>query len=147
MDLDRPLPQPMTPEAKPYWDGLKQGKLMLPRCGDCNHTFFYPRVLCPRCHSRAITWIQATGKGRLHAFGIAHQSFNRAFKVKPPFVLAMIELEEGPHMVSNLVNVAPDPQHVKCDMPVEVVFEKMTDDVTLPLFQPSRGGQPAGGAR
>ena len=139
MDLDRPLPQPMTPEAKPYWDGLKQGKLMLPRCGDCNHTFFYPRVLCPRCHSRAITWIQATGKGRLHSFGIAHQSFNRAFKVKPPFVLAMIELEEGPHMVSNLVNVPADPQHVKCDMPVEVVFEKLTDDVTLPLFQPAGG--------
>ena len=141
MDLERPLPQPMTPEARPYWDGLKQGKLMLPKCGDCGHTFFYPRVVCPRCHSRAITWIQATGKGRLHSFGIAHQSFNRAFKVKPPFVLAMIELEEGPHMVSNLVNVAPDPQHVKCDMPVEVVFEKLTDDVTIPLFQP------AGGAR
>jgi len=131
----------MTPEARPYWDGLKQGKLMLPKCGDCGHTFFYPRVVCPRCHSRAITWIQATGKGRLHSFGIAHQSFNRAFKVKPPFVLAMIELEEGPHMASNLVNVAPDPQHVKCDMPVEVVFEKLTDDVTIPLFQP------AGGAR
>ena len=141
MELDRPLPQPMTPEARPYWDGLKQGKLMLPKCGDCGHTFFYPRVVCPRCHSRAITWIQATGKGRLHSFGIAHQSFNRAFKVKPPFVLAMIELEEGPHMASNLVNVAPDPQHVKCDMPVEVVFEKLTDDVTIPLFQP------AGGAR
>jgi len=138
MELDRPLPQPMTPEARPYWDGLKDGKLMLPKCGDCGHTFFYPRILCPRCHSRAITWIQASGRGRLHAFGIAHQSFNRAFKVKPPFVLAMIELEEGPHMLSNLVNVEPDPKVVKCDMPVEVVFEKLTDDVTLPLFQPSR---------
>ena len=141
MELDRPLPQPMTPEARPYWDGLKDGKLMLPKCGDCGHTFFYPRILCPRCHSRAITWIQASGRGRLHAFGIAHQSFNRAFKVKPPFVLAMIELEEGPHMVSNLVNVPPDPQHVKCDMPVEVVFEKLTDEVTLPLFQPVGGGR------
>ena len=149
MELDRPLPQPMTPEAKPYWDGLKDGKLMIPKCGDCGHTFFYPRILCPRCSSRAITWIQASGKGKLHAFGIAHQLFNRAFKVPAPFVLAMIELEEGPRMLSNLVNVEPDPKVVKCDMPVELVFNKLTDDVTLPLFQPARAADRtlAGGAR
>lgn len=138
MELDRPLPQPMTPEAKPYWDGLKDGKLMLPRCGDCGHTFFYPRVLCPRCQSRSIQWIRASGKGRLHAFGIAHQAFNRAFKVPAPYVLAMIELEEGPRMNSNLINVTPDPTAVRCDMPVEVVFHRMTDEVTIPLFQPAR---------
>lgn len=137
MDLDRPLPQPITPEARPYWDGLREGKLMLPRCEECGHVFFYPRVLCPRCASRAITWVQASGRGRLHAFGIGHQSFNRAYTVRPPYVLAMIELEEGPRMLSNLVNVEPDPQAVTCDMPVEVVFETLTDDVTLPLFQPA----------
>jgi len=137
MELDRPLPQPITPEARPYWDGLREGKLMLPRCQECGHVFFYPRVLCPRCASRAITWIQASGRGRLHAFGIGHQSFNRAYTVRPPYVLAMIELEEGPRMLSNLVNVEPDPQAVTCDMPVEVVFETLTDEVTLPLFQPA----------
>ena len=140
MEPDRPLPQPITPEAKPYWDGLKEGKLMLPRCGDCQHTFFYPRVLCPRCRSRKIGWIQASGKGRLHAFGIGHQSFNKAFKVPPPYVLAMVELEEGPRMMSNLVNVAADPKTIACDMPVEVVFHKLTDDHTVPLFQPAKGG-------
>lgn len=146
MELDRPLPQPMTPEAKPYWDGLREGKLMLPRCGDCGHAFFYPRVVCPRCSSRAITWFQSSGKGRLHAFGIAQQSFNRAFKVPAPFVLAMIELDEGPRMLSNLINVAPDPKVVKCDMPVEVVFTKLTDEVTLPLFQPAEPAlRPAAG--
>ncbi len=137
MEPDRPLPQPMTPEAKPYWDGLKEGKLLLPRCAECGHTFFYPRVLCPRCHSRTIQWIAASGKGRLHAFGIAHQTFNKAYKVPPPYVLAMIELEEGPRMLSNLINVTPDPKTIKCDMPVEVVFHKLTDDVTLALFQPA----------
>ena len=137
MEPDRPLPQPMTPEARPYWDGLRENKLMLPRCGECGHVFFYPRALCPRCAARAITWVQASGRGRLHAFGIAHQSFNRAYKVAPPYVLAMIELEEGPRMLANLVNVEPDPKVVKCDMPVEVVFEKLTDEVTLPLFQPA----------
>ncbi|HEY7647904.1 MAG TPA: Zn-ribbon domain-containing OB-fold protein [Methylomirabilota bacterium] len=137
MEPDRPLPQPITPESKPYWDGLKAGKLLLPKCSACGHTFFYPRVLCPRCQSRGITWIQASGRGRLHAFGIGHQSFNRAFKVPPPYVLAMIELEEGPRMLSNLIDVEPDPKAVKCDMPVEVVFHKLTDDVTLPLFRPA----------
>ena len=92
LGLDRPLPQPITPEARPYWDGLKQEKLMLPKCGDCGHVFWYPRVLCPRCHSRHITWVQSSGKGKLYAFEIAHQSFNKAIKVPPPYVLAMVEL-------------------------------------------------------
>lgn len=138
MDADRPLPQPMTPEARPFWDGCKEGKLMLPRCADCGHVFFYPRIVCPKCHSRAIAWIQASGRGKLHAFEIAYQAFQRAWKIKPPYVLAMIELEEGPRMMSNLVNVAPDPKAIRCDMPVEVVFTKLNDDVTLPLFQPAR---------
>jgi uncharacterized OB-fold protein len=146
MDADRPLPQPMTPEARPYWEGLRRRRLMLPRCGDCAHTFFYPRAVCPRCASRTITWIEATGRGRLHAFGIAHQSFNRAFKVRPPYVLAMVELEEGPRMLSNLVNVRADPTVVRCDMPVEVVFEAVSDEVTLPLFQPARAADRAGEA-
>ena len=138
MEPERPLPQPITPEAKPYWDGLREEKLLLPKCADCGHVFFYPRIVCPRCHSRNIAWIQASGKGKLHAFEIAYQSFNRAFKVKPPYVLAMIELAEGPRMMSNLINVEPDPKVVKCDMPVEVVFSKLTDEITLPLFQPAR---------
>jgi uncharacterized OB-fold protein len=140
MEPDRPLPQPITPEARPYWDGLKEKKLMLPRCGDCGHTFFYPRVVCPRCHSRTITWVQASGRGRLHSFGIGYQSFNKAFKMPAPYILAMIELEEGPRMMSNLVNVEPDPKVVKCDMPVQVVFHKLTDDATVPLWEPAGKG-------
>jgi len=125
MELERPLPQPITPEAKPYWDGLREQKLMLPRCRACRRAFFYPRVVCPHCH----------------AFEIGYQTFNKAFKVKPPFVLAMIELEEGPRMMSNLIGIEPDPKKIRCDMPVEVVFEKQSDEITLPLFRP------AGGAR
>ncbi len=137
MELQRPLPTPMTPEAKPYWDGLRAGKLMLPKCGDCNTAFFYPRILCPHCHSRNVDWIEASGKGKLYSFEIAYRSFNPAFKVEPPFILAMVELEEGPRIMSNLINVEADPAAVKCDMAVEVVFEKQTDEVTIPLFQPA----------
>ena len=137
MELHRPLPSPITPEAQPYWDGLKENKLMLPKCDDCGKPFFYPRVLCPNCHSRNISWMQASGRGKLYSFQIAHRSLNRAFKVELPCVLAMIELEEGPRMMSNLINIKPDPNVVKCDMPVEVVFEKQNDDITLALFQPA----------
>ena len=137
MELNRPLPSPITPEAQPYWDGLKENKLMLPKCDDCGKPFFYPRVLCPNCHSRNISWMQASGRGKLYSFQIAYRSLNRAFKVKLPCVMAMIELEEGPRVMSNLINIEPDPTVVKCDMPVEVVFEKQNDDITLALFQPA----------
>jgi len=138
MELLRPVPTPITPEAKPYWDGLKENKLMLPKCDDCGKAHFYPRLFCPHCHSRHISWMQASGKGKLYSFEIAHRSLNRAFKVELPVVLAMVELEEGPRIMSNLINIEPDPAVVKCDMPVEVVFEKLTDDCTISLFQPAQ---------
>jgi uncharacterized OB-fold protein len=138
MELDRPVPNPITPEAKPFWDGLREQKLLLPKCGACGHIFFYPRAVCPRCQARDIGWIQASGRGKLHAFEIAYQVFNKAWKVKPPYVLAMVELAEGPRMMTNLVNVEPDPKAIKCDMSVRVVFSKLTDEITLPLFEPAR---------
>lgn len=145
MELERPLPQPITPEAKPYWEGTREGKLMLPKCQACGKAFLYPRVMCPSCSSRDITWIQASGRGRLYSFEIAHQILNKAFKVKTPVILAMVELEEGPRMLTNLVNVAPDPTALRCDMPVEVVFEKLTEQISLPMFQPAKTA--TGGAR
>ena len=142
MELDRPLPQPMTPEAKPYWEGARDGKLMIPTCRACGKSFMYPRVRCPFCASRDIAWMQASGRGRLYSFAIAHQILNKAFKVKTPLVLAMVELEEGPRLLTNLVNVEPDPNKLRCDMPVEVVFEKLTDQVSLPMFQPAKATPP-----
>ena len=140
MELERPLPHPITPEARPYWDGLREHRLMLPRCRDCGKAFFYPRALCPFCHGAAVEWFQATGRGRLYSFEIAHQTMNKAFKVKPPYVLAMVELEEGPRLMSNLINVTPEASAIRCDMPVEVVFHRLTDEITLPLFQPASAG-------
>jgi uncharacterized OB-fold protein len=145
MELERPLPHPITPEAKPYWDGAREGKLMIPKCRACAKAFLYPRVLCPFCSSRDISWIQSSGRGRLYSFEIAHQILNKAFKVKTPVILAMVELEEGPRMLTNLVNVEADLKALRCDMPVEVVFEKLTDQISLPMFQPAKAA--AGGAR
>ncbi len=144
-ELERPLPQPITPEAKPYWDGLREQKLMLPKCQDCGRCFFYPRVVCPHCHSRRIGWVQSSGRGRLFSFEISYQPLNKAFKVKPPYVLAMVELEEGPRLLSNLVGIAADPKLIRCDMPVEVVYEKLNDEFTVPAVQ--AGGRSRGSGR
>ena len=137
MEIDRPLPHPMTPEAKPFWDGCRAEKLMLPRCEDCGHVFFYPRILCPRCHSRRVGWMQASGRGKLHSFEIAYQAFQKAWKIKPPYVLAMIELDEGPRMMSNVIGIEPLPENLPVGLPLEVTWEKQSDDITLPLFRPS----------
>ncbi len=135
--LERPLPAPLAPEAKPYWEGLKLDKLMLPQCKDCGKAHFYPRILCPHCHSRNLTWVEASGRGKLYAFEILHRSFNPAVKTPLPYVLAMIELEEGPRMLSNLINIKPDPALIRCDMPVTAVYVKQNDNFTLPFFQPA----------
>ena len=140
MDLERPLPTPITPECRPYWEGARGGKLMIPKCRACGKPFMYPRVACPFCASRDIGWVQATGRGRLFSFEIAHQILNKAFKVKTPVVLAMVELEEGPRLLTNLVGIEPDPRRIRCDMPVEVCFEKLTEDISLPMFRPAAGG-------
>jgi uncharacterized OB-fold protein len=132
----RPIPEPRLPEAKPYWDGLRAGRLMLPSCPTCG-PFFYPRPFCPRCHTSGVTWVQASGRGTLYSFAIAHQTFQPGFTVATPCVLALIELEEGPRLLSNLVEVEPDPRALRCGMPVEVVFERLTEDVSVPLFRPA----------
>ena len=134
--------QTQTPSPlKTYTDHLERGELAYQFSPAANRAVFYPRVLCPFCHAADIEWFQATGRGRLYSFEIAYQTFNKAFKVKPPFVLAMIELEEGPRMMSNLIGIEADPKKIRCDMPVEVVFEKQTDEITLPLFRPTGGAR------
>ena len=138
MESLRPLPSPMLPEARPFWDGLRQRRLMLPRCGRCG-PFFYPRRLCPTCHGRDVDWMQASGRGTLYSFSIVHQAMLPAFKVAPPYVLALVQLDEGPRLMTNLVEVEPDPDRIRIGMPVEIVYEDLGDSVTLALFRP-RGG-------
>jgi uncharacterized OB-fold protein len=130
-----PVPKP-TPETRPFWDAAKQGKLLIQHCGDCNQHYFYPRPLCPQCLSRKVTWTESSGRGRLHTFVINHRP-PRGFPPDTPIVIAIVELEEGPRLMTNLVAVEPDPTQLHCDMPVEVVFEALTDAITLPKFRPA----------
>jgi len=131
-----PIPRP-TPETRPYWEAAKQHRLLIQRCRDCSEWYFYPRPLCPRCFSRHVEWQPASGRGRLHTFVINHRP-PRNFPVPPPFIIGVVELEEGPRLLTNIVGIDPDPSKVKCDMAVEVVFEDLSDEIALPKFRPAQ---------
>lgn len=137
----RPLP-PVLPEFTPFWNGLREGRLMLPVCEECG-PFFYPRIVCPTCHRRVTGWVECSGRGTLYSFAIAHAPLHPGWKGPVPYVLAMVELDEGPRLSTNLVGVEPDPAAIRIGMPVELVCEKLTDEVTVALFRPAGAGAAA----
>jgi uncharacterized OB-fold protein len=128
------LPQP---EWDYYWEKTKAHELWIMTCDDCRQAYFYPRAICPNCFSRNTRWLQASGRGSVHAFAIVHRGPTPAFRERVPYVAAIIELEEGPRLASNLVEVEMDPAKISVGMAVEVVFEDVTDAITLPKFRPA----------
>ena len=96
MPYDKPIPDP-SPHTQPFWDGAKEGKLMLPRCTNCNHVHWYPRLICPHCHSTELEWIEGSGEARLHTFAVQHRAFG-GWAAEAPFVTAYIE--EAPRNLS-----------------------------------------------
>jgi uncharacterized OB-fold protein len=134
--VPKAVPQP-TPTTAPYWEGTKAGELRLQHCADCRKYIFYPRIRCPHCGSANIPWEATSGRGKLHSYVINHVAAP-GWQGETPYVIAIVELDEGPRMMSNLVGVAPDPEQLVLDMPLEVVFVPRGDQV-LPLFQPATG--------
>jgi uncharacterized OB-fold protein len=128
-----PVPQP---ESDFYWEKCREGELWLRHCKSCDKTYFYPRDICPMCFSRNTDWIQTNGKGTLHTFAIVHRGPTPAFRDKTPYVTAVVELQGGARMPTNLVEVDPDPASIKCGMLLEVTFEKLDDNISLPMFRP-----------
>lgn len=129
----RPLPRP-TPETAHFWDGTRTGELRLQRCDACEHAYFPPRPQCPGCGHRSVSVFAASGRGRLYSYVInerPHPAFDG------PYAIAVVELEEGPRMMTNIVGCAQTPEALVLDMPVEVSFEVASDDITLPLFRPA----------
>ena len=131
-DYPGPLPQP-TPETKPFWEGLKERRLTIQRCNDCRKAYFYPRPFCPTCFSRNVEWFQASGRGTLYSFVVNYRP--PPYMGKDPYVIAVVELEEGPRMMTNLVGADPDPEKVRCDSPVVIEYDDVTEEITLPKFR------------
>jgi uncharacterized OB-fold protein len=119
-------------DSRPYWEGLKQGELRIQRCKTCTKAVFYPRAICPHCHSDQLEWIVASGKGTIYAYTVAHQAFG-PFAADVPFVIVLIELEEGARMLSRLLD-APR-ERVTIGAAVQVIYEQVEEDLTLPYVR------------
>lgn len=130
----KPLPT-ITDENRPFWEGCKQGKLQLQQCGECGHIRYPISHVCPDCLSYEFAWKPLSGRGTVFSYIVFHQLYNKAFAEDLPYNVALVQLAEGPRMYSNVVGVANDA--VKIGDPVEVVFDAVTPEVTIPKFRPS----------
>lgn len=137
----KPLPAP-TPETQHYWDGTKAGELRLQRCLEAScggEAYFPPRPFCPGCGSRNIEQFTASGRGRLYSYVINHRP-PPGFENEAPYAIAVVELEEGPRLMTNITGVEQTPEALVLDMPLEVVFEQANEKISLPKFRPAGGG-------
>ena len=128
------VPEP-TPETQPFWDGCAAGELRLQRCTDCATPYFYPRPVCPACGSVNVEWFTASGAATLYSYVINHRPA-RGFEDDGPYAIAVVQLAEGPRMMTNIVGVPNTPEELVLDMPLRVTFEQR-GDVTLPMFTPA----------
>jgi len=119
-------------DSRPYWEGLTLGELRIQRCNACSKAVFYPRTICPHCFADQLSWIVASGRGIIYSYTVAHQAFG-LFAQDIPFIIVLIELEEGVRMMSRLLD-APS-EHVKIGAVVKVSVEKVEEDLTLPYFR------------
>lgn len=129
----RPLPKP-TPETQHFWDGAKADELRLQSCTDCKHIYFPPRPFCPKCASRSVAVVKASGRAKLHSYVIHHRP-SPGFDA--PYAIAVVKLAEGPQMMTNIVGCPQTPAALQLDMDLEVTFEKQSDAISLPMFKPA----------
>ena len=122
-----------TLETAAFWDGCAEGRFVLPRCDECGELIWYPRLSCPFCGSHSVTQTEVSGRGTLYSFTVVRRG-SGPFRDAAPYVLAMVQLDEGPTMMTNLVDV--DPESVTVGQPVHVVFERTDDGEAIPRFAP-----------
>jgi uncharacterized OB-fold protein len=132
----KPVPI-VNPWARPFWEAARKGKLVIQRCKDCKKYIFYPRICCLHCFSDRVEWVEASGKGFVYSYTVVENNAPSAFIQDMPYVIAIVRLEEGVQMLTNIVGC--DPYQVRCDMRVQVTFEKLDDEFSLPKFRPSTG--------
>ncbi|MEV0084043.1 Zn-ribbon domain-containing OB-fold protein [Saccharopolyspora sp. NPDC050642] len=134
-----PIP---TALSEPFWQGCAEGELRYQHCTQCGAAVFKPQSHCPQCLSERLTWRAGSGIGVVYSFSVVWRPQTPAFEV--PYVVAIIELSEGYHMMSNIVDC--DASSVHCGMPVEATFTRMPEGMVLPFFKPRCGGPPTGTA-
>ena len=121
----KPIPA-ITPDMTEFFDGARAGRLMVQKCSGCGE-------ICSKCNSTKSSWVPVSGRGEVFSFNIMHQVYHPAFAAEVPYAVVVVELEEGCKFVSNLHGIKP--HEIKCGMPVEVMFEKLSDEVSIPKFR------------
>ena len=132
-EANRPLPNFEEPDTKPFWDGTKERELRYQKCADCGAVVFHPRRHCTGCLGSDLSWETASGRATVYSYSIVRQSYHPFFREHIPYVVAWVDLEEGPRLLSNIVGI--DAGEVRCDMPVEVDWEAQGDHA-IRLFKP-----------
>ena len=129
------IPDP-TPETEFFWRKTKDHELWIQRCIDCSEAFFYPRLHCPKCNTDKVEWFQASGRGTLYSYMINYRPAP-GFEAEAPYAIAVIELEEGPRMMGNIVGIENTPENLVLDMPLRVKFTDATEDIAIPNWEPA----------
>jgi uncharacterized protein len=131
--IAKPLPR-VTPELAPFLAAAKDRRLVVQRCSGCGQLRFPPRELCSQCWAREVEWVPVSGRGEVFSFYWMHQIYHPGFAAEVPYAVVIVALEEGPHVLSNMVGCSRD--QLRIGMPVEVTFDDASDEVTLPKFRP-----------
>jgi uncharacterized OB-fold protein len=131
----KPIPV-ITPELEPFFAAARRHQLVVQCCSGCGRHRFPAREICSDCLCTTAEWVPVSGKGEVFSFNVMHQVYHPGFADAVPYAVVVIKLAEGAKMISNLVGA--EPNEIKIGMPVEVVFEEITDEVTLPKFRPVR---------
>ena len=131
--MESPLPQPVAnADSLPYWNAARERRLVIRRCKDCGTLHFMPRYLCPACWSEKLEWVESKGTGSVHSFTVIRRASAPAFSPRVPYVVALIDLDEGPRMMANVLG--GDALSTKIGDRVKVTFEDRGDGALIPQF-------------
>lgn len=133
---ERILPT-ITELNRPFWDGCRNGELVLQRCASCERLRYPIAPVCPHCVGREWTWERVTGRGVVYTFAVFRHAYNEAWRDRVPYTVAIVQLDEGPTLIGDVDGIAPE--DVRVGLPVRVDFEQVTEEITVPRFVPARG--------
>ena len=133
-EYTKPLPIP-DEDPEPFFEACKRHELQMQKCGACGKVRFEPGPICPGCLSDKFTWERLSGNGTVYTFSVVHHPYYPGFKGELPYVIAVVVLDEGPRILTNILDCKAE--DVKIDMPVKVTFKDCTDEITLPYFVPA----------
>ena len=122
---------PVTALAEPYWDGCRHGELRLQRCRSCSKFQFYPRIVCSHCGHPDLDWEPVSGRGHLASYTVVYRPVSDAYPA--PAVIALVDLVEGPRMMSSVIDCAPE--HARVGAAVQVDFQAWSDEISMPVFR------------